>query len=178
MYSVLLWMASKVTLFSFSCHSLSDRRAGRRNCPHVSRRIGLWLSEPERESGAAGPREQSHSTVPGGAEEELHDLTHGQSTHCEHNQLQRLIADPQTHSTNLEIEKTRVCLLILVFYKQLWCLLMVTEDIVQQKITICLPSKNEFFLHGNRFGEMLENLLNNGSSAVNGCRQNESPNSW
>ncbi len=144
MYSVLLWMASKVTLFSFSCHSLSDRRAGRRNCPHVSRRIGLWLSEPERESGAAGPREQSHSTVPGGAEEELHDLTHGQSTHCEHNQLQRLIADPQTHSTNLEIEKTRVCLLILVFYKQLWCLLMVTEDIVQQKITICLPSKNEF----------------------------------
>ncbi len=33
-----------------------------------------------------------------------------------------------------------------------------------------------FFLHWNRFGEML--LLTHISSTVNGCRQNESPNSW
>ncbi len=38
------------------------------------------------------------------------------------------------------------------------------------------------FDHQNRFGEIsilaLHHLLTNGSSAVNGCRRNESPNSW
>ncbi len=31
--------------------------------------------------------------------------------------------------------------------------------------------------HQNRFGEVLHHLFTSGSSAVNGCRQNESPNS-
>ncbi len=140
MCSVLMWMASKVTLCSLSCHSLSVRRAGRRNCPHVSRRIGLWLSEPERESGAAGPREQSHSTVPGGAEEELHDLTHGQSTHCEHHQLQRRIADPQIHSTTLKdntslFTKAGVLQAVIVPPYGHW-------RYNSTKKCICLPSKN------------------------------------
>ncbi len=49
-------------------------------------------------------------------------------------------------------------------------------------ISLCCSSHNPvensviFFLHWNRFGEMI--LLTNISSAVNGCRQNESPNSW
>ncbi len=35
---------------------------------------------------------------------------------------------------------------------------------------------DELFIYGNRFGDVaLYHLLSNGSSAVNGCRQNESP---
>ncbi len=177
MCSVLMWMASKVTLCSLSCHSLSVRRAGRRNCPHVSRRIGLWLSEPERESGAAGPREQSHSTVPGGAEEELHDLTHGQSTHCEHHQLQRRIADPQLHSTTLKDNTS-------LFTKAgvLQAVMVVPSyghwSYNSTKKCICLPSKNEFVSSWEQICRIVafHHLLSNGSSAVNGCRQNESPN--
>ncbi len=51
-----------------------------------------------------------------------------------------------------------------------------------QGISVCSPSGHPrlgwvcFFI---RFGEMcLHQSLSNGCSAVNGCRQNESPNSW
>ncbi len=55
---------------------------------------------------------------------------------------------------------------------------MVTEDIIQQKHYICLPSKNEFISSWEQNCRIVafHHLLSNGSSAVNGCRQNESPN--
>ncbi len=79
-----------------------------------------------------------------------------------------------------------------LFDSKLW-LYVVTSIIVKESFTQklqfaenFLPLKSSkmynklvfFFFHQNRFGEMYHHSLTSGSSAVNGCRQNESPNSW
>ncbi len=59
------------------------------------------------------------------------------------------------------------------------------KGIVQPKMQFyckCVPSRaildvDELFVHGHIWrNEVLHHLLSNGCSAVNGCRQNESPN--
>ncbi len=54
--------------------------------------------------------------------------------------------------------------------------------LIKKKILILRPFKMKMglFLLVNRFGEFvaLRHFLTNGPFAVNGCRQNESPNSW
>lgn len=47
--------------------SFSGRRGRGRFCPDVTCGLSLGLSESQSDPGTAGPREQSHSTVPGGA---------------------------------------------------------------------------------------------------------------
>lgn len=61
-------------LMSLCSVARSNCRAGRRLVALVPRGLGLWL--PEEPGGGSGPGEQSHAAIPGGAQEELHDLTY------------------------------------------------------------------------------------------------------
>ncbi len=44
--------------------------------------------------------------------------------------------------------------------------------------TQAIPDIDEFISSSEQIGEMKHHLLTSGSSAVDGCRQNESPKSW
>lgn len=63
---------SCIVLLSLLRVAHSNCRAGWRLSTLVPRGLGLWL--PEEPGGGSGPGEQSHAAVPGGAQEELHDL--------------------------------------------------------------------------------------------------------